>query len=86
MDYSNYMTINYAIPLIGFLITFVAQMYVNNSYNKYKYQSLKRKMTGAEIARIILDQNGLRDVKIQQVKGNLTDHYDPRKKSGKSIK
>ena len=36
MDYSNYMTINYAIPLIGFLITFLAQMYVNNSYNKYK--------------------------------------------------
>ena len=80
MDYSNYMTVNYAIPLIGFLITFLAQMYVNNSYNKYKYQSLKRKMTGAEIARIILDQNGLRDVKIQQVKGNLTDHYDSRKK------
>ena len=80
MDYSNYMTINYAIPFIGFLITLVAQIYVNNSYNKYKYQSLKRKITGAEIARIILDKNGLNDIKIKEVNGNLTDHYDPTKK------
>lgn len=80
MDYSNYMIINYAIPFIGFIITLVAQIYVNNSYNKYKYQSLKRKMTGAEIARIILDKNGLKDIKIQEVKGQLTDHYDPKKK------
>ena len=80
MDYSNYMTINYAIPFIGFLITLVAQIYVNNSYNKYKYQSLKRKITGAEIARIILDKNGLNDIKIKEINGNLTDHYDPTKK------
>lgn len=80
MDYSNYMTINYAIPFIGLLITLVAQIYVNNSYNKYKYQSLKRKITGAEIARIILDKNGLNNVQIKEVSGNLTDHYDPTKK------
>ena len=80
MDYSNYMTINYAIPFIGFLITLVAQIYVNNSYNKYKYQSLKRKITGAEIARIILDKNGLNNIQIKEVSGNLTDHYDPTKK------
>ena len=80
MDYSNYMTINYAIPFIGFIITLVAQIYVNNSYNKYKYQSLKRKITGAEIARIILDKNGLNDIKIKEINGNLTDHYDPTKK------
>lgn len=80
MDYNNYMTINYTIPLIGFLITFIAQIYVNNSYNKYKYQSLKKKITGAETARHILDRNGLQNIKIQEVKGNLTDHYDPKKK------
>jgi len=80
MTYSNYMVIDYALPLIGFVITLIAQMYVNNSYNKYKYQSLKKKITGAEVARIILDRNGLRDIKIQQVSGNLTDHYDPTRK------
>lgn len=80
MGYSDYIIINYAIPLIGFAITFIAQIYVNNSYNKFKYQSLKKRITGAEIARSILDTNGLKDVKIIQVSGNLTDHYDPKKK------
>lgn len=80
MDYSNYMTINYAIPLIGFLITLVSQIYVNNSYNKYKYQRLKKKITGAQIARTILDKNCLENIKIVEVQGNLTDHYDPNKK------
>src|SRR5690625_7406242 len=37
-------------------------------------------MTGAEVARKILDDNGLYDVKIEQVKGVLSDHYDPRQK------
>jgi len=80
MDYSDYMFINYALPFLGFIITFVAQIYVNNSYNKYKYQSLRKKTTGAEVARNILDNNGLRDIKIVEIKGNLTDHYDPTKK------
>lgn len=80
MTYNNYMVIDYALPLIGFVITLIAQIYVNNSYNKYKYQSLKKRITGAEVARIILDQNGLRDIKIQQVSGKLTDHYDPTKR------
>ena len=81
MDSSNYMVINYVIPLLGFVITFVAQIYVNNSYNKFKYQSLKKKITGAEVARTILDKNGLKDIKITEVSGNLTDHYDPTKKT-----
>lgn len=80
MNYSDYMVINYGLPLLGFLITFIAQIYVNNSYNKYKYQSLRKRITGAEVARNILDKNGLRDIKITEVKGNLTDHYDPSKK------
>ena len=80
MNYSDYMVVNYAIPLLGFLITFIAQIYVNNSYNKYKYQSLRKRITGAEVARNILDKNGLKDIKVTEVKGNLTDHYDPSKK------
>lgn len=80
MGYNDYMVINYAIPLVGVLITLIAQIYVNNSYNKYKYQSLKKKTTGAKVARDILDKNGLENIKIVEVKGNLTDHYDPTKK------
>lgn len=80
MNYSDYMIINYAIPFLGLLITSIAQIYVNNSYNKYKYQSLRKRITGAEVARNILDKNGLQNIKVVQVKGNLTDHYDPSKK------
>ena len=80
MNYNDYMVINYGIPLLGFIITFIAQIYVNNSYNKYKYQNLKKKTTGAQVAREILDHNGLENVKVVKINGNLTDHYDPRKK------
>ena len=76
----DYLTINYTIPFLGFIITLVAQIYVNNSYNKYKYQGLKKKITGVEVARTILDRNGLQDIKIEKVSGNLTDHYDPKSK------
>lgn len=80
MNYSDYMVINYAIPFLGFIITLVAQIYVNNSYNKYKYQSLRKRNTGAEIAREILDKNNLQDVKVVEIQKKLTDHYDPTKK------
>lgn len=80
MDLNNYITINYTIPLLGFLITFIAQIYVKNSYNKYKYQGLKNKTTGAEVARQILDKNGLQEIKIKKVSGELTDHYNPKTK------
>lgn len=80
MDYNDYMVINYALPFLGFIVTLIAQIYLNNSYNKYKYQGLRKKITGAEVARNILDNNGLKDVKVVEVQGNLTDHYDPKKK------
>ena len=80
MDYSNYIFINYTLPFLGLIITLVAQIYVNSSYNKYKFQGLKKKMSGSEIARMILDKNGLKNIKVKEVKGNLTDHYDPKKK------
>lgn len=81
MDINNYITINYTIPLLGFLITFIAQIYVKNSYNKYKYQGIKKKTTGAEVARQILDKNGLQEIKIKKVSGELTDHYNPKTKT-----
>jgi Zn-dependent membrane protease YugP len=74
------MFINYALPFLGFIITFIAQIYVNNSYDKYKYQGLRKRTTGYEVARNILDRNGLNDIKVVEVKGKLTDHYDPKKK------
>ena len=76
----NYIFINYGLPFLGFIITLIAQIYVNRSYDKYKNQWTKKRMTGAEIAKIILEKNGLKEINVQKVKGNLTDHYDPKKK------
>ena len=80
MAYNDYMVINYALPFLGFIITLMAQIYVNNTYNKYKYQSLRKRTTGKDVAREILDRNGLQNIKIVEVRGNLTDHYEKKKK------
>ncbi len=55
-----------------------AQSKVNTTFNKYQKVSNRRGYTGAEIARKILDMNGLQMVKVERVAGNLTDHFDPK--------
>ena len=70
----------YILVIIGFLITLIAQIFVNSSYKKYKKVSVKSGLKGFEVARKMLDSNGLTNVKIEEVKGELTDHYDPSNK------
>ena len=55
-----------------------AQVKINSTYSKFSKVASRRGITGAEVARRILDQNGLQGVQIGHVAGNLTDHYDPR--------
>ena len=66
------------IPAIIF--TMYAQAKVNSNFRRYSNVRNLRNMTGAEAARRMLDANGLGSVQIEQVKGSLTDHYDPRKR------
>ena len=66
------------IPAIIF--TMYAQAKVNSNFRRYSNVRNLRNMTGAEAARRMLDANGLGRVQIEQVKGSLTDHYDPRKR------
>ena len=80
MNYSSYLLIDYGLPLLGVLITALAQLFINRSYNKYRLVETKKKMTGAEVARAILDANGLNNVNVRKVSGKLTDHYDPKYK------
>ena len=70
----------YILVIIGFLITLIAQIFVNSSYKKYKKVNVKSGLKGFEVARKMLDSNGLTNVKIEEVKGELTDHYDPSSK------
>ncbi|KZE66229.1 Zn-dependent protease [Fictibacillus phosphorivorans] len=72
----------------GFLIYFAillivpiwAQMRVKSTYKKYSKVGNSTGKTGAEVAREILDQNGLYSVQVEPVRGMLSDHYDPRSK------
>ncbi len=51
---------------------------VNSTFEKYSKQNSARRMTGAEAAERVLRSNGIYNVKIERIKGNLTDHYDPK--------
>ena len=55
-----------------------AQAKVKSTFNKYSKVPVQNGMTGALAARAILDANGLQNVRIERIQGNLTDHYDPR--------
>ena len=55
-----------------------ASSHVNSTFNKYSKQFNSRNLTGAQAARYVLDKNGCRDVRIERISGNLTDHYDPK--------
>ncbi len=61
------------------LLSLFAQMKVQSTYKKYAEVLSQKHMTASEITRKILDKNGLSNVSVETVKGNLTDHFDPRK-------
>lgn len=66
--------------LPALLLGLWAQFKVQNSFRKYSQVRTYTGLTGAEVARRMLDSNGLNNVKVEQVAGMLSDHYDPRAK------
>jgi len=69
-------TILLVIP--AFIFALWAQIKVNSTYKKYSKYPTKSGMTGAYAARRILDVNGLSHIRIEHIRGELTDHYDPK--------
>jgi Zn-dependent membrane protease YugP len=55
-----------------------AQAYVRSTYRRYSAVASTVGLTGEQVARRMLDADGLHHVRIETVEGNLTDHYDPR--------
>lgn len=76
--FAYYMTGFIMIPV--FLFALYCQIKVKNSFNKYSRVHNRRGMTGADAAYKLLMLNGVTDVRIKQIGGSLTDHYDPRTK------
>jgi len=68
----------YTLVLITALLSIIASLKVNSTFSKYSKVRTARNLTAEQAARSILDANGLHNVRIESVSGNLTDHYDPR--------
>ena len=76
----DYYFISYGLTIGAMIIVLVAQAFVSGCYNKYsKIRNIKG-ITGGEVARDVLDNNGLGNVDVVETGGNLTDHYDPKRK------
>lgn len=70
----------YGILIISLIITLSAQAFVSMTYSKTKKIKNINNLTGADVARQILDKNGLSKVQVVETPGSLSDHYDPRSK------
>ena len=68
----------YLLVIAGALLSMWASARVNGTFQKYSQVQSRTKMTGADAARQILRSQGIFDVTVRGVRGQLTDHYDPR--------
>jgi Zn-dependent membrane protease YugP len=72
---------SYLILIPGMILMFWAQQRVKATYEKYADIRSSLGMTGAQVAKTILQRMGIYDVTVEQVAGELTDHYDPSAKA-----
>ena len=79
--YGFYYDPTYVMVLIGVVICMLASANVNRTFQKYSRIRSHSGVTGREAAERLLHANGIYDVTVQRVAGNLTDHYDPRNKT-----
>ena len=70
----------YLLVLAGAVVSIWASSRVNSTFQKYAKVRSMSGLSGAQVARMILDRNGLSDIAVEHVSGNLSDHYDPTKR------
>lgn len=80
MFFPFYFDPTYILVIIGLALSGLASAYVNSTFNRYSEVYSKLGYSASEITRYILDYANLKNVNIEKVRGNLTDHYDPRDK------
>lgn len=76
--YDSWLTI--ILLVLGFLICIFAQIKIHSTYSKYKEIRSSSEKTGEDVAVAILNKNGLNDIEVNAIAGNLTDHYSPGRK------
>lgn len=70
----------YFLVILGIIISLIASLNVNRTYNKYRQIQSIRRVTASEVSKQILERAGIHDVKVEMTAGTLTDHYNPRGK------
>lgn len=70
----------YFLVLIGAVISLIASSNVSRTFNKFSRTPNARRLTAEDVAANILRLSGITDVRIERIKGNLTDHYSPNEK------
>ncbi|MBQ6806020.1 MAG: zinc metallopeptidase [Lachnospiraceae bacterium] len=78
--YGFYFDPTYWLVIVGALLCILAQTRVSSTFHKYARVRSRSRMTGAQAAQRILELSGIYDVHVEYIKGELTDHYDPRAK------
>lgn len=78
--YGMYFDPTYLLVIIGALLCIFAQMRVSMTFKKYSKVRSRSGLTGAQAAQRILELSGIYDVRVEHVRGELTDHYDPSSK------
>ena len=73
-----YEIILYPLFILAIIVSMMAQIKVTSTFNKYSSTNTVCGKTAADVARMMLSSNGIRDVRIEHIGGNLTDHFDPR--------
>lgn len=71
---------SFIILIPGLILALIAQFYVQERFNRYSRIKSSLNMTGAELAKFMLESAGLYDIRIEKIPGKLSDHYDPRNK------
>ena len=69
------------IVILVMVFSYIIQSTLNSRFEKYSRVPSPHGLTGADVARLMLQQNGITDVKVQSVSGRLTDHYNPSDKT-----
>lgn len=80
MYYPMFYDPTYILVMIGVVICLLASAKMNSTFSKYSRVRSHSGMTGKEAAEAFLHREGIYDVRVEYVAGNLTDHYDPRSK------
>lgn len=76
--YGMYYNLDYLIYILpGFLLALYAQSKIRTNFDKYSRVTNLEGLTGRSVAEKILSNHGIYDVRIERVRGSLTDHYDP---------